>query len=307
MKIFRNLLLILISAGTFLAGCSKVSHRKTPGGMPYQVFKGSGGDKIQKGNFIKVLLTQKVKDSVYFTTGETPIYIPVSESQPYDISETWTKLKVGDSIVAIQMMDTFIKRNPQGIPPEFKNGDRITTYVKVLAVFTSDSLRMKDEEKMRDEKLVQEIKFVENWIAEKNVKTDKTPSGAFIETITPGTGNTPDTGNYVTVNYTGRTFAGVTFDSNTDTAFKHVEPYSFAVAKGAMIKGFDEAVMMMRKGGKARAYIPSTLAYGPRPNSPLIKPYEHLIFDLELVDVKPAPPEPKPDMRMPKIDMPQPK
>jgi FKBP-type peptidyl-prolyl cis-trans isomerase FkpA len=104
--------------------------------------------------------------------------------------------------------------------------------------------------------------------------------------IQPGTGPVADTGNYVTVNYSGISWSGKKFDSNTDTAFHHVEPYSFVAGAGRMMKGFDEAVLMMNKGAKVKLYIPSMLGYGANPTTPLIKPFEHVIFDLELVDIK---------------------
>jgi FKBP-type peptidyl-prolyl cis-trans isomerase len=52
----------------------------------------------------------------------------------------------------------------------------------------------------------------------------------------------------------------------------------------------------MKKGTKARIYLPSMLAYADRPNSPKIKPYEILIFDTEVTDVQnaaPAMPQPQ--------------
>jgi FKBP-type peptidyl-prolyl cis-trans isomerase len=54
-----------------------------------------------------------------------------------------------------------------------------------------------------------------------------------------------------------------------------------------MIKGFDEAMPYLRKGGKGKIYIPSLLGYGaaPPPGGP-IKPYDHLIFEVEITDVQ---------------------
>lgn len=287
MNTIKNLLL-LIFAGAILVSCGKTSYRKTPGGMAYQIFPGKDTQRVYAGNFVKLHLTQKIKDSVYFSSnGSLPVYIPVNAAtQPYDLSEVWTSLKVGDSMVATQMMDTFIKRSPQNIPPQFKKGDKIITYVKILAVFTSDSAAKADEEKGKNEWLAGEIKTVEKYLADKKITAQKTPSGAFVEITNPGTGNTAVTGNYVTVNYTGTSWSGKRFDSNTDTAFHHAEPYSFVAGVGQMSKGFDEAILFLKKGGTGKIYIPSLLAYGAQPGTPLIKPYEHLMFDIELVDIK---------------------
>jgi FKBP-type peptidyl-prolyl cis-trans isomerase len=256
--------------------------------MPYKLIRGKDTTRIYTGNYVKVQFTQKIKDSVYFTTANSlPIYMRVNETpQPYDISELWTSLHVGDSIVATQMMDTFIKRTPQNIPPEFKKGDRIMSYVKILEVFRTDSAVQKDDEKTKQQKLASEVQTIEKYLAEKNITAQKTPSGAYVQLVSPGTGPMVDSGKYVSVNYTGKSWSGKTFDSNTDTAFHHVGPYSFTVAGGTMIKGFDEAMFFMNKGAKAKVFVPSILGYGANPNSPNIKPYEHLIFDIELVNVQ---------------------
>ncbi len=287
----------LLAAILLASSCHGPSYQKTAGGMPYQLYPGKGTQVAKTGEYLKVHLLQQINDSVYFSTGnKIPLYIPIGgQAQPYDISELWTKLHVGDSVIATQMMDTFIKRMPPGnLPPQFKNGDRIITKFKVLGIFANDSLKRIDEEKETKLFAVRESKEVEALLGEKLAGLQRTPSGAYVEVITPGTGELIQQGNYVSVNYTGSTFEGKVFDSNTDTTYKHVEPLRFSVGVGQMIKGFDEAMPFMRKGGSAKVYIPSTLGYGaaPPPGAP-IKPYEHLIFDFTVLDVQASQPEQK--------------
>jgi FKBP-type peptidyl-prolyl cis-trans isomerase FkpA len=237
-----------------------------------------------------------------------PAYIPItSYTEPYDISELWTKLKLGDSIVTVQMMDTFIKRSPGGVPPNFKKGDRVVTTVKILQIFESDSLARIDEKKNTDEMIAKEVVFLEKYLAEKNISAQKTASGAWVQIINPGTGNPIDSGKFVSVNYTGTSFSGKKFDSNIDSAFGHVQPLQFIVGSGQMIKGFDEGVRFMKLGGTAKVYVPSMLGYGgnPDPRSG-IKPFEHLIFDLTVTDVKDkAPNRAEMDPNNKKVDVPQ--
>lgn len=287
----------LLAAILLASSCNGPSYQKTAGGMPYQLYPGKGTQVAKTGEYLKVHLLQQINDSVYFSTGnKIPLYIPIGgQAQPYDISELWTKLHVGDSVIATQMMDTFIKRMPPGnLPPQFKNGDRIITKFKVLGIFANDSLKRVDEEKETKLFAVRESKEVEALLGKKLAGLQRTPSGAYVEVITPGTGELIQQGNYVSVNYTGSTFEGKVFDSNTDTTYKHVEPLRFSVGVGQMIKGFDEAMPFMRKGGSAKVYIPSTLGYGaaPPPGAP-IKPYEHLIFDFTVLDVQASQPEQK--------------
>jgi FKBP-type peptidyl-prolyl cis-trans isomerase FkpA len=314
MKTIKNLLLILVGVTT-LVSCAKSKYRKTPGGMPYQVFSGKGKEKVKTGDFIKVQLTQVIKDSVYFTTaGKLAIYMHVApKPNPYDINEMWSNLSVGDSVISTQLLDTFINRSPQSVPPQFKKGDKIITYAKVIAIFPNDSLARIDDEKGKKELLDSEIKELETYLAGKNITTQKTPSGSFVQIIKPGEGNLIDSGKYVTVYYTGTSFSGKKFDSNTDTSFHHTDPLPFVVNTNSMIKGFDEAVQQLKPGGVAKVYIPSMLGYAgnPPPGLPL-KPYEHLVFDIEIKDVldkAPATPAMKrpPQVNVENIDAAQPK
>lgn len=299
----KNFLFVLIAVVT-LVSCGQSTYRKTPGGMPYKVFGGKDTQSIAVGNIIKVHFTRTIKDSVDFTTeGSLPVYVPISaNSTPYDLSEIWTKLKKGDSVVATQVMDTFIKRNPEHpnfVSGQYKKGDKIVISLKILDVFTSDSLAQMDEAKQKKEWESKEAEILAKYIKDKNINAQKTNSGVYVETIEPGTGNTVGIGKYVSVNYTGTTFGGLKFDSNTDSTFQHVAPLSFTTAGGEMTKGFDDGIQLMRKGEHARIYVPSSLAYGAQPDPRSgIKPYENLIFDIVVLDVQekapPPPPQPTP-------------
>ena len=287
MKTIRTMLCVLLAAG-LVAGCGKTAYKKTPGGMPYKVFRGKDTQAVRMDNILKLTFVQMINDSVLYTTeGNVPVYMPIKAEnfRLYDIAEIWTSLRKGDSVETIQMMDTFIKKNPMGIPPQFKNGDRIITRFRILEIFTNDSLAQADLKKYKDAALAAEISVVEKYLADKKITAQKTPSGAFVEIIKPGTGREVDTGTMVTINYTGTSWSGKRFDSNTDTAFGHAEPYTYPAGERQMIQGFDEAVLMMRKGAVIRAYIPAALGYGEAGREPNIKKNEHLIFDIEITEV----------------------
>lgn len=285
MRLFAFLLIPAI----FFISCGKMDYKKTPGGMPYKIYKSGDTQRIANGNIVKVSFTRKIKDSLAYTTvGGVSAYVPITQyKDPYDISELWTQLCLGDSIVTIQMVDTFLKRSPMGVPPNLKKGDRIVTTLKVLKIFSSDSAARADEQKENEAFLTNEIKFLENYLKEKGIKAEKTQSGAWVQVINPGNGIIIDSGKYVSVDYTGTSFSGKKFDSNTDPAFNHVQPLQFVVGSGQMIKGFDEGVRFIKLGGEAKVYVPSMLGYGANPDPRSgIKPYEHLIFDLKVTDVK---------------------
>jgi FKBP-type peptidyl-prolyl cis-trans isomerase len=290
---------VLILVGS---GCNKVDFKKTKGGMPYKVFAGKNGKKIENDKFVKMQVEQKIKDSVVFTsyTG-LPIYFQVKPApQTYDPSEIFTELKEGDSLYTVQMMDTFIKRNPTILQQTtFKNGDKITTSFKIVKVFDSEADSKKDEEGERMAFVAREEVVLKDHLSKKGISAQRTGSGTYVEIQNPGTGPQADSGKYVSVMYKGQTLAGKVFDTNMDTSFKHTEPMAFTVGVGQMIRGFDEGVRLLKKGGKGRIYIPSTLGYGPQSPSPDIKPYEHLVFDVEVLDVLNAAP---PQKTQPGID-----
>ncbi|MBK7885670.1 MAG: FKBP-type peptidyl-prolyl cis-trans isomerase [Chitinophagaceae bacterium] len=86
------------------------------------------------------------------------------------------------------------------------------------------------------------------------------------------------------MNYTGKTLAGKVFDSNTDPQFQHVDPLVVNM-KGGVIRGWTDGLTLLKKGAKARFYIPSPLAYGAQGAGADIKPNEILIFDINVIDI----------------------
>jgi len=109
-----------------------------------------------------------------------------------------------------------------------------------------------------------------------------TPSGLKYVVDKEGTGDeTPQAGQVVTVHYTGKLIDGKKFDSSYDRG----KPIEFPVGKGRVIKGWDEALLDMKKGEKRVLIIPSNLGYGPSGRGP-IPPNATMVFDVELVDFK---------------------
>jgi len=86
------------------------------------------------------------------------------------------------------------------------------------------------------------------------------------------------------VNYTGKLLDGTIFDSNKDPKFGHVQPFSFTLGAGMVIKGWDEGMQLLKLGGRATFYIPSSLAYGPQ-GSGSIPPNAVLVFDVEVTGI----------------------
>jgi FKBP-type peptidyl-prolyl cis-trans isomerase FklB len=99
--------------------------------------------------------------------------------------------------------------------------------------------------------------------------------------LTAGTGALPTTNDTVTVNYSGKTLDGKEFDSSTKSSM-----HDFAVTR--VIPGWTKALQMMPVGSKWQLFIPAPLAYGDRGAPPSIMPGDTLIFEVELLGVKPT-------------------
>jgi peptidylprolyl isomerase len=106
-----------------------------------------------------------------------------------------------------------------------------------------------------------------------------TPSGLGYIEILVGTGDSPKTGDKVTVHYSGFLTDGKKFDSSVDRG----QPFTFTIGRGQVIKGWDEGVMSMKVGGKRKLIIPPQLGYGSRGAGGVIPPNAELIFDVELL------------------------
>ncbi|MCE9610651.1 MAG: FKBP-type peptidyl-prolyl cis-trans isomerase [Chthoniobacter sp.] len=106
------------------------------------------------------------------------------------------------------------------------------------------------------------------------------PSGLQYKIINDGTGRTPTLADTVSTHYRGTLLDGTEFDSS----YKRNAPAEFPVSR--VIKGWTEALQLMKEGAKWILYVPPNLAYGERGAGGLIGPNETLVFEIELLQVK---------------------
>jgi len=124
------------------------------------------------------------------------------------------------------------------------------------------------------------------FLAENAKKPDivTTASGLQYKVLAAGSGESPKRTDEVVVNYRGTLLDGTEFDSS----YKRNEPGQFRVDR--VIPDWTEALQLMKPGGKLQLYIPPQLAYDAHSRPP-IPPGSMLIFEVELLSIKPPAPD----------------
>ncbi|MGC1456498.1 MAG: FKBP-type peptidyl-prolyl cis-trans isomerase [Nitrospirota bacterium] len=154
--------------------------------------------------------------------------------------------------------------------------------VKTTITGLQKDLQAKQQERMKalgDKNKKEGEAFLAKNKTKEGVKT--LPSGLQYKVITQGKGKTPKASDTVTVQYRGTLIDGTEFDSS----YKRGQPATFPVS--GVIKGWTEALQLMKEGSKWQLVIPSDLAYGASgTQGGPIGPNAVLIFEVELVSIK---------------------
>ena len=172
----------------------------------------------------------------------------------------------------------------QGQRVEKKSGERHPTLLKMTTEDREVALELGWVEELTEEAPAVDASVEEGKaFLEENAKADGVvvlDSGLQYKVIEEGSGESPTLTDRVRVHYTGKKINGFVFDSS----HKRNAPAEFAVS--GVIKGWTEALQLMKPGAKWELCIPSELAYGAQgPSS--IGANQVLLFEVELLKVLP--------------------
>ncbi|MFL5752319.1 MAG: FKBP-type peptidyl-prolyl cis-trans isomerase [Bacteroidia bacterium] len=267
MKALKFLSVIMLSASVALAQTAIKSKPvknpkpvKTASGLEYTITSKGNGKKPVAGDKVKVHYTGTLLDGTKFDSS-------VDRGQPFSfelgkgaVIKGWDEgialLNVGDKATLV-------------IPAELGYGAQANGKIPANSVLKFDV------------ELLDIVAAPKPWdITGK--KVEKTASGLGYVILSKGKSQKKAAkGDKVKVHYSGYFTDGKKFDSSVERG----EPIEFQVGKGQVIPGWDEGLLLLNVGDKAKLIIPYNLAYGEQGRGP-IPAKADLIFDVELIDVK---------------------
>jgi len=290
--------MILLVAAVTAGAQAQDEFTHAPKGVLVKNVTKNTGDRIKLNDVITFDVTQKTeKDSVLFSTymvGHTA-KVQVQQSQnPGDLMDVFPMLAAKDSAYIKVPTDTIFVGHENERPPFLPRGSYILYTLKIRRVQSLNDA-MAERNKILDSMRTVESITAAKYIADNKLAVKTTPSGLKYMITQPSVKRKPLTGDTVLVNYTGYTLDGKVFDSSIaanaqkaglNQPGRNYEPISFDIGTKNIIQGWNEGLLLLNEGGKAKLIIPSNLAYGET-GSGDIGPFATLVFDLELVKIKP--------------------
>ncbi len=291
--------------------CSDSEFQTTESGLQFKFVKDEGGPSPENGNVL-VMNVSYLDESgqIIFSTSQAngPMAIGYNDSllsRMGGLEEGLKMIKGGDSIILqYPIEDLFEGTFNMPLPDSIERGSKVLVCIGLQDVFTPDEFtkyQQIESEKLQAAYLEKSRAMIDSdgekidaYLSEKGIEAIIDKSGLRYTILSEGTGDIPQNGETVRVNYAGKLLDGTMFDTSIEELAKSegivnpgrtYEPYQFPLGTGSVIRGWDIGIGLIKEGTKAVLYIPSPIGYGDRGSGATIPPNAILIFDVELVEV----------------------
>ncbi|MFO8086505.1 MAG: FKBP-type peptidyl-prolyl cis-trans isomerase [Bacteroidales bacterium] len=254
--------------------------QRTDNGIYFLKHKNTGSEAIEEGSVVKMTMKGELLDGTVFqeTSPEFAYILGANPDYPFKWDQALLQMHKGDFATLLLPSDKALgKHGARGLVPPYS-----PVIIDILIVDVQDKNKYQEQQLAQARKGREESeKKLNQYLMQNNITKEPTSSGLIYITNKEGEGRKPRAGEKVLVHYKGSFLNGDVFDSS----WERDRPYEMVIGEAKVIKGWLEAVPMMREGEKATIIVPWRLAYGKngRGNIP---PYANLVFDLELVEIK---------------------
>ncbi len=280
--------------------------KTTVKGARYQIVDAHPGNRIKLNDVITFNLSIRTeRDSVLMSSYQRgqPFTTQVQASQAVDdLMDIFPLLTLKDSARILIPADSLFKNRAEQRPPFLAKNASVVYTLKIEKIQSlEEAIAEKKAAEAKAKEGVEKLKTEEqaklNKYLAKQTAVKTTASGLRYQIIKASAKPKPLPGDTLLVNYIGRTLEGKVFDTNLQEEAQKAgvlqpgrpyEAFEFVVKAGQVIQGWDEGFLLLNQGSKARLIIPSKLAYGERQSGPDIAPYSPLVFDVELLGIKPG-------------------
>lgn len=250
---------------------NEIEAQKTASGIWYVLTEEGNDEKPNERSVVKAHYSGTLMDGTKFDSS-------------YDRGEP-LEFGLGQVIKGWQEAIKLLGKGGKGtfyIPSELAYGTRgAGASIPSNAVLKFDIELVDFQQKLTASELAEkEDKEIQAFLADKNIDAQRTASGIWYVIEKTGTGGHPDLSSKVKTHYKGMLLNGAVFDSSYDRG----QPLEFGLRQ--VIRGWQEGIPLLQKGGKGTFYIPSGLGYGSNGAGGVIPPNAILIFEVELLDFK---------------------
>ncbi|MFM7195628.1 MAG: FKBP-type peptidyl-prolyl cis-trans isomerase [Bacteroidota bacterium] len=288
----------IVAAAALLISCNS---EETPYGLTFTRHRAGNAPLVKDGEYLVMnLVAIDEHDSVWHDTykQDQPMIIRVSPLLLPGLKEpgetgVYRMLHKGDSVSFDLDAETiYVKTWNQDLPRGMEPDLRVSYHLAVVDVVDEAGLeqyQLRNLERYEAKRLENQIRqygidtvLIADYLKKNSIVARKTLSGLHYVVVKEGSGSLAIPGNKVSVRYSGKLLDGKEFDSNLlDGA-----PMVVNVGKGDVIPGWEEALQLVKKGGRYTFYIPSLFGYAEK-GSNRVPSNAILVFDLEVTDIQP--------------------
>jgi FKBP-type peptidyl-prolyl cis-trans isomerase len=281
-----NAIMTIVVVSVLLFGCDGNEFKTSTDGYEFKYIKKGTGDLPKNGEIVVYNMKYiDEKDSLIFETdADQPAYVPFDSMQWSNMGPLYKAFKIikeGDSIlIKVPTKTLFEESFRAAVPPSLNPEGFVTFCIGASSIMTEEEMEMEAMAKS-EKQMSADIEVIDQYLEQNNISAQSTDSGLRYVIDVEGTGNFPQPGDNVMVNYRGSLLDGIQFESTFETN----EPFTFTIGQRQVIMGWDEGIALLKAGGKGTLYIPSPMAYGERGAGGIIPPNSVLKFDVELIQI----------------------